>query len=170
MSLYNVNKLFSAENLVKLEYHGIDTRVLFEGEGEKRDVKAGDVVEVSTKQAKQLLAYSRDWTLKGDKPVEHEFDKAQARLREQMNKDAKKAQKERSGEKSEDESNDEDDEDFDVLLLNPEKMDKKEILAALKKMEVTANNRHSEEKLRGLLVESIQEWKDTQEAGKEVVE
>lgn len=164
MGLYNLNKVFSEENLVELQYHGRDTRVLFEGEGEKREVKAGDIVEVSTKQAKQLLAYSRDWTLKGDKPVEHEFDKAQARLREQMNKDAKKAQK---GGK-EDESSDDDNEDFDVLLLNPEKMDKKEILAALKKMEVTANNRHGEDKLRELLVESIQEWKDAQEdAGKE---
>ncbi len=55
--------------LVKLMWHGAPTRVLVHGEGVKRDVGTGEVLEVTAKQARELLSMNRLFTLDGDKPV-----------------------------------------------------------------------------------------------------
>lgn len=163
---YEIPKDLKDERTVEVEWHGADTRVMIDGDGVKTDVKKGDVITVSIKQAKALLVYDRNWTFAGDKPKEHAFDKEQERRLKEQDKLAKKARK---GNKAEAENNDDDDdenepEEIDIESLNPEAMSREEIINALKGLGVNHNNRTGEDKLRGLLTEVIAECKAGQEA------
>lgn len=62
-------KTIGQSALVKIKWHGAPTRVLVRGEGEKREVATGDVLEVTAEQAKELLNINRLFTLEGDKPM-----------------------------------------------------------------------------------------------------
>lgn len=74
--MYNMEKAVETA-MVSMQWHGAPTRVLVRGEGAKRDVGTGDVVAVSLEQARELVKYSHFWTVEGDTPTEHGFEKAQ---------------------------------------------------------------------------------------------
>lgn len=160
---YEISQDLKDNRTVEVEWHGADTRVMIDGDGEKTDVKTGDVITVSIKQAKALFVYDRNWTFAGDKPKEHAFDKEQARRLKEQDKLAKKARK---GSKSDTENTEADDDDndnepqeIDIESLNPEAMSREEIVNVLKALGVNHNNRAGEEKLRELLIETIAEKK-----------
>lgn len=170
MGLYNIKEELKDDRIVKLQWHGAPTRVLIQGDGEKTEVDTGDVIEVSVKQAAELLHYDSKWTKEGDQPVISEFDKQQKKLRDEQSKIAQKAAKdaakrakgessEAAAEAGEGDDDEDDDAPIDIATLNPEAMSKDEIVLTLKKLEVTVNSRQGEEKLRELLVETINEKK-----------
>ena len=88
MSQYELKKL-DPEVKIKLEWHGVDTLVQVERNAEKVVVKTGDVIEVSLELGKQLLQYSGQWTLEGDKPTVHGWDKARAAAFARLEAEAK---------------------------------------------------------------------------------
>lgn len=88
MSQYELKKL-DPEVKIKLEWHGADTLVQVERNAEKVVVKKGDVIEVSLELGKQLLQYSGQWTLEGDKPTVHGWDKARAAAFARLEAEAK---------------------------------------------------------------------------------
>lgn len=79
---------------VAVQWHGEPTRVKIGQDAEKTHVPTGGVINVSEEQAKQLFAYSEDWTLEGEKPKAQPYRKAQAdavkRLDEKRAAEAKK--------------------------------------------------------------------------------
>lgn len=161
---YNLDQL-AKDSTVKLTWHGEDTRVLVDGEGEKRDVKAGDTLEVSVEQAKTLLKYSHKWTLEGDTPIEQPFEKAQKAAHERQAAIMKKrlarrmnAGKPESAEGAEESTDGEGAEDA-VMPLTEADVDamdtKKEILAALKARKVKANKNADVSELKSLLKENL---------------
>lgn len=121
--------------LVKLMWHGAPTRVLVHGEGVKRDVGTGEIIEVTLKQARELLSMSRLFTLDGDKPV-------------------KQASPLVILEKTDEEGN-------KVVSLNVEAAEKlgtkKEVVEALKTLGVAFNDALSKNELKVLLVENLKE-------------
>lgn len=70
---YDPKKDFKSDATIKLQWHGEPTRVLVDGEGVKREVATGDVIEVSLDQAKRLIGYSPLWTKEGDKPTKQPY-------------------------------------------------------------------------------------------------
>mgnify|MGYP001570319685 CR=1 FL=1 len=74
--MYDMDKTIEAAT-VSMQWHGAPTLVLVRGEGKKREVNTGDVVVVLLEQARELVKYSYNWTLEGDKPVVHGFEAAQ---------------------------------------------------------------------------------------------
>jgi len=131
-------KTIGESALVKLMWHGAPTRVLVHGEGVKRDVGTGDVIEVTLKQARELLSMSRLFTLDGDKPV-------------------KQASPLVIPEKTDEEGN-------KVVSLNveaAEKLDtKKEVIEALKTLGVAFNDALSKKELKVLLIENLKEQEE----------
>lgn len=121
--------------LVKIKWHGAPTRVLVRGEGEKRDVATGDVIEVTAQQAKELLNISRLFTLDGDVPM-------------------KQAEAVVPVETVDEEGN-------KVVVMTSEKAEKlsnkKEVMEALKNLNVTFNDALSKNDLKALLVETLKE-------------
>jgi hypothetical protein len=135
MSQYDLKNELAEKALVALEWHGDDTKVLIHGDAEKTAVEKGSVIEVTLRQARELLAYSHLWTLEGDKPLQHAYDANMARL-------AKVARKQAS---------------VTGTTAAPEKMDRKAIIKSLKKLRVTFNDKASVEELAGLLKEKLAE-------------
>jgi hypothetical protein len=167
---YEISKDLKDERTVEVEWHGADTRVMIDGDGVKTDVKKGDVITVSIKQAKALLVYDRNWTFAGDKPKEHAFDKEQERRLKEQDKLAKKARKgsvDTQNTQDDDSSDDDEPEVIDLEALNPETMSKDEVVNTLKALGVSHNSRTGEEKLKGLLIETITEKKAEAEADAE---
>lgn len=132
-------KKITEETKVALEWHGDDTKVLVRGDSAKTPVKKGGILEVSVPQAKELLAYSHLWTLKGDKPLKHGYNEMIAKT---VQTSAKK-----SSAKTENKI----DEDVDC---DPDKAEKKTIVKALKKLGVTFNDKATRDELAGLLKET----------------
>lgn len=128
---YDLNKL-DLEAKLKLRWHGEDTRVLIKGDVSKTDVKTGAVIEVVVSQAKELLSYSKDWTLEGDKPKIDGYD--------QVIKNSRVAKAPEGSEEN---------------PIEITKMDKKSLIKALKKEKISFNDKATEEELRGLLVEHL---------------
>lgn len=141
-------KTIGESALVKLMWHGAPTRVLVHGEGVKRDVGTGDVIEVTLKQARELLSMSRLFTLDGDKPV-------------------KQASPLVIPEKTDEEGN-------KVVSLNveaAEKLDtKKEVIEALKTLGVAFNDALSKKELKVLLIENLKEQEAAAKAAAEAAE
>lgn len=131
---YDLNKI-GGSALVKVTWHGAPTRVLVHGEGEKRDVGTGESIEVTVQQAKELLNISRDFTLEGDVPMK------QARP------------------KVEKEVTDEEGNKVVVMTVElAEKLDKKkDVMEALKELNVAFNDALSKNDLKMLLVEALKE-------------
>lgn len=147
MAQYDLKKL-AADQKIKLEWHGEPTMVLLDGEAKKREVGTGDVIEVTVDQARRLLRYSHKWTLEGDKPVEHGWEKAQAAALKgkTLQPVAKKAKASNGGEPEQ------------VTLENVGSIKKKATLQdELKKRGKSFNAKATLEDLRGLLVEALEE-------------
>lgn len=193
-------KTLSDETTVKLEWHGEPTMVLIKGEGAKTPVEKGDVLEVCLSQAKELLRYSHLWTLEGDKPVKHGYEKAMADIRAKESANSKEKAKKADEERAEviaklEELNVEFDESLSTKKLQGileeeerklgvlkekegDKTDvtatdeKKKLMKALKKLEVTFNDQATVEELQGLLDEKNAELeaekakKDAEKASK----
>ncbi len=151
---YDLNKIVD-ETTVKLQWHGESTKVLIDGQGEKTDVNTGDVLEVSVKQAKELLKYSYLWTLEGDKPLAHPYDKVA------VPNSIKTTAKETSEEDLESE-------EVDLDTINFE--DKKQVIAGLKMLKATFNDRLGVKKLAELLKELIEEKKQSEPESIEIKE
>lgn len=154
---YDLKRDIADETLVALQWHGEDTKILIAGQGEKTEVAKGDIINVSLKQAKELLSYSHLWTLDGDKPTKHAYDTAMAKL-------AKKAKK---SEPVEDEQEPETDKEIDLEEIDADKMNKKEIVSTLKRLGVSFNDRAGQDKLAILLKEEIEARKAAAETLKE---
>lgn len=178
---YDLDKL-AKDSTIALTWHGDDTRVLIDGEGEKRVVKTGETIEVSVEQGKALLKYSHKWTLEGDKPEEQPFERAQkaaverqdAIMRRRVAQKAKKAAK-GADDASEDATEGEGDEDVLVPLTEADvdaMETKKEVLSALKVREVKANKNAGLDELKSLLKENLtaDAPADTEGAGDETKE
>lgn len=135
---YNPTDL-KKESKLALKWHGEDTLVRIEGEDEKRVVKTGDVISVSPEQAKKLLRYSSDWTLKGDKVVDHPFKNRSEFV-------------ERSTLKPQDTGV------THPLVGDPSKIKTRaKVIDALKQLNATFNDQASEAELRDLLNELVTE-------------
>jgi len=143
---YDLKKDINDGTKVAVQWHGEETKVLIAGDAGKTIVKKGDVLSVTIKQAKELLSYSHLWTLEGDRPVKHAYDEAMTKL-------AKKKAKKEVTEQGEEDSGKE----LDINDLNPDEMEKPALVAALKKLAVTFNDRQGKEKLAILLKEVIAE-------------
>lgn len=162
---YDLDKLVK-DSTIALTWHGEPTLVLVKGEGEKREVKTGDSIEVSVEQAKTLLKSSFKWTLKGDKPEAQPFEKAQkaanerqeALMRRVAKKNSKKAE-DASGEATEGEGDEGEGDDMMPLTeADVDAMDTKaEVLRALKARDVKANKNATLDELKGLLKEKLAE-------------
>lgn len=131
---YDLNNLGETA-LVKIKWHGTPTRVLVRGEGEKRDVATGEVIEVTLQQAKELLNINRLFTLDGDVPMKQ----AEASVPvETVDEEGNKV----------------------VVMTSDEaeKLDKKkDVVEALKNLGVSFNDALSKNDLKVLLVETIKE-------------
>ena len=134
MSQYELKKL-DPEVKLEVQWHGEDTLVQVERNAEKVAVKKGDVIKVSLDLAKTLLQYSGNWTLKGDEPRAHGWDKAQAAAFARLEKEAKDAaSKGKKGAKAGAGAKEE-----APAFLSPEevkKMNTKAVVAKLKEMGV----------------------------------
>lgn len=132
---YDMKKI-GAGTLLKIKWHGAPTRVLVNGELVKRDVATGDVLEVTVEQARQLLSMYRLFTLEGDEPM------AQAAPVYALTNEEKKAKAE-SGE---------------ITVEDAEKLEKKkDVIDALKKLDVSFNDQANKNELKSLLVETLKE-------------
>lgn len=133
-------KTIGNQSLVKLMWHGAPTRVLVHGEGEKRDLNTGEVIEVSLKQARELLSMNRLFTLDGDKPVKQASPLVIPETK--------------------------DEEGNKVVVMTSEVAEglntKKEVVEALKNLGVSFNDALSKNDLKVLLIETLKE----QEAAK----
>ena len=140
---YDMKKI-GAGTLMKIKWHGAPTRVLVNGELVKRDVATGDVIEVTVEQARQLLSMYRLFTLEGDEPMK------QAAPVYALT-DAEKKAKEESGE---------------ITVDEAEKLEKKkDVMEALKKLDVAFNDQASKKELQSLLVETLKEREEAKKAG-----
>lgn len=161
---YNLDEL-EKDSTIELTWHGEDTRVLIEGEGEKRHVKTGDTIEISLEQAKILLRYSHKWTLKGDEYVEQPFERAQKAAHERQDAIMRRrlAKKGKKTDESEDEAGSEAESapHIDAKLLNEADIDametKKEILAVFKELDLKVNKNASLDELKVVLKEKLAE-------------
>ena len=138
MSQYDLEKELEEKQNIELEYHGEATMVrLHRRDAGKTEVVKGDVVKVSLKTAKALLRYSSLWTLKDDKPVD------QPHLRSGKDSGVKKEK-----------------ETVDFTDLTPEaveEMKKPKVIELLELLQVKFNKRALVEKLKELLLASIDE-------------
>ena len=167
MSQYALKDVES-ENTIALTWHGESTLVRIGDEGEKTLVKTGDTVEVPEWQAKKLLSYSHQWTLKGDKPVVHGYEIARkkaveardARMKARIAKKAKKAVSEApeaQGEATEAEGTEAP--ELTIIPLTEADVDamdtKKDVIDALKERGAKANRNASLDELKALLKETL---------------
>lgn len=129
---------FTSSQMVELQWHGDDTRVLFQGEGEKRDVKKGEVVSVTVEDAKRLVRYSSLWTKKGDKPVKQPFVDRRKRMLS-ADEQIQNARNLSHG-----------DPEYTVEMVDKMK-DKEEIMKHLRTLHQTFNKRAETEDLKALL-------------------
>lgn len=140
--LYDMRKI-GAGTLLKIKWHGAPTRVLVNGESQKRDVGTGDVIEVPVEQARQLLSAYRLFTLEGDEPM------PQAAPVYSLTEEEKKAKQE-SGE---------------LTVEDAEKLEKKkDVIDALKKLDVSFNDQANKKELQSLLVDTIKEREEAKKA------
>ena len=141
---YDLKEL-AQDQIVTMVWHGEPTRVLVRGEGEKREVKKGDELEVSVKQARELLKYSPDWTLSGDKPVDQPYRAAQKAAVEAKAPKAKKAEKKAAP------------------ALTKEAVEaaktKEDVLALCKAHKIKVNDNASVDELKAVLLDELKEKK-----------
>lgn len=141
-------KTIGESALVKIMWHGAPTRVLVRGEGVKRDVSTGDVLEVTAQQAKELLTMSRLFTLDGDKPM-------------------KQAEPVMVVETVDGEGN-------KVVVMTSEKAEKlsnkKGVVEALKNLDMKFNDALSKNDLKALLVETLKERENAEAEAKAAAE
>lgn len=156
MSQYDLETLFATEATVELTWHGEDTLVRIGKEDEKKVVKKGDTIEVDVEQARSLMFYSDLWTLKGDKPVDQPFRRAQLNALKAQDARNKAAVKTGKKEKA---ATDEKTEDAPVVPLTEDEVehmeDKKVIVTALETRKVKFNKRASVADLKVILMEIV---------------
>ncbi len=133
---YDLKKELMDKGTIDVQWHGEPTKVLVDGESEKREVPTNGVLKVGLLQAKTLLSYSPLWTLKGDKPTEQPY----------MNRFGKNAPSKKN-KKTDKESGEQ-------VNKKVEEFTREEIIEALKKAEATFNDAAETEELRELLVEA----------------
>lgn len=133
---YDLKKELMDKGTIDVQWHGEPTRVLIDGEAEKREVPTGAALKVNLIQAKRLLSYSPLWTLKGDKPTEQPY----------MNRFGKNASSKKDKKK--------DQEKDKQVNKKVEELTREEIIEALKTAEATFNDAAETEELRQLLVEA----------------
>lgn len=150
---YDLKKELSDKQTIALQWHGEDTKVLIAGDGVKTEVKTGDVITVSMKQARELFSYSNLWTFEGDKPVKHNFNEMLKKLAAKAAKKDKKSKTEESGDEEEEEEEEEEITADDVDNMKT----KKEVVAALKNLGATFNDQATKAELSGLLKEVLAE-------------
>jgi len=157
---YDLKKDLTDKSMVALKWHGDDTKVLIYGEAEKIEVKKGDVINVSLKQARELLSYSYLWTFDGDEPVKHKYNEMVAKLAAKEAKKAKKADESEEGEEAGD------DDDEDITADDVDGMKKAEIVTQLKKRGASFNDQATKAELAGLLKDVLSDQADgeTEEA------
>jgi hypothetical protein len=142
---YDMKKI-GAGTLITIKWHGAPTRVLVNGELVKREVGTGDVLEVTVEQARQLLSMYRLFTLDGDEPMK------QAAPVYSLTEAEKKAKAE-SGE---------------ITVEEAEKLEKKkDVMEALKKLDVSFNDQANKKELQSLLIETLKEREAAKEAEKD---
>lgn len=157
---YDLKKELTEKNMFALQWHGEVTKVLIAGDGEKTEVKNGDVINVAMKQAKELFSYSNLWTFEGDEPVKHNFDEM---LKKLALKAAKKAAKTDEAE----ETGEENDDGEEITADDVDKMKKPELVTALKKLGASFNDQANKTELAGLLKEVLAEKAQVEETGDE---
>lgn len=144
MSKYEGKELEKSQTC-ELTWHGDDTLVLIEGAAEKIEVKKGDTIKVSVKQAKRLVRYSDLWTLKGDQPLDQPWREAQkaalARLGTRGQKKTEASEEEVPADLTE--------ADVDAMTT------KNPVLAALKLRNIKVNSNASLDELKAVLKESL---------------
>ena len=163
---YDLKKELTDKSKFNLQWHGEDTKVLIYGDAVKTEVKKGDVISVSLKQAHELLSYSHLWTLEGDQPVKHQYNEMLTKLATKAAKKAKKAEETEEGEEVEEE-----DEEIDVESIDG--MKKADLVTALRKQGVSFNDQATKAELASLLKEVLAEKAQTEteeETGEEVAE
>lgn len=152
---YSHNEL-SAEATVSLTWHGEPTLVRLGLGAEKTKVDKGETIKVGEQRARELVRYSNQWTLSGDKPVKQPYqEKQEKELKEQQKKAAKKA--DGNNEDGDNGSNDE---------VEVDKMTKPQIVAKLKELNVSFNASKTAEELRSLLKEALEGAEDGDEDDK----
>lgn len=146
--------------LVKLRWHGEDTRVQLEKGAEKVAVKKGDVVDVSVAVAERLLSYSHLWTKDGDKPTQHPFDTiAVPAAHKAAEEAAKRAKRDKDAKPAEAGS--------EVLPSAEEvsKMTKKaDVLAVAAKLGVAVNDKAKLSEIKDAVVAAMGETHSAEEA------
>lgn len=145
---YDLKKELEDKTMVEVQWHGEPTRVLVNGDAEKTEVKTGDVLKLTRKQAAELLGYSSLWTFEGDVPTPQPYRENLKRL----------AQKKTAGATGEEET-----------VLTPAavaKMNKKQLHTELKKLGATFNDQATNDELKALLTEALEE----KEAAPEMVD
>lgn len=148
---YDLKKDLTDKSMVALKWHGEDTKVLIYGEAEKTEVKKGDVINVSLKQARELLSYSYLWTFDGDEPVKHKYNEMVSKLAAKAARKAKKADDSEEGEEASD------DEDEEISADDVDGMKKAEIVTHLKKLGASFNDQATKAELAGLLKDALAE-------------
>jgi len=163
---YDLKKDLTDKSMVALKWHGEDTKVLIYGEAEKTEVKKGDVINVSLKQARELLSYSYLWTFDGDEPVKHKYNEMVAKLAAKEARKAKKADDSEEGEEAGD------DDDEEITADDVDGMKKAEIVTQLKKRGASFNDQATKAELAGLLKDVLAEQVDeeTEEESEEETE
>lgn len=150
---YDLKKELTDKSKFNLQWHGEDTKVLIYNDAEKTEVKKGDVISVSLKQAHELLSYSYLWTLEGDQPVKHQYN-------DMLIKMAAKAAKKAKADETEEGEETEEEEEVDVEKIDG--MKKAELVSALKKQGVSFNDQATKAELAGLLKEVLAEKAQTE--------
>lgn len=137
---YDLKKTLEDKATVNVQWHGEPTRVLVRGEGEKTEVKTGDVLTVDRKQAAELLGYSPLWTLEGDTPTKQPYMENWKRLGQKKKESVAGTE--------------------EVTELTPAalgKMNKTQLQTELKKLGATFNDQATKEELKSLLTEALEE-------------
>lgn len=166
-----LNKELVEKSSVKVKWHGEEaTRVLVRGDAEKTVVKPGGVFVVTKEQAKELLTYSHLFTLENQEPVDHPFDREQARLRK-VSKEKAAAPAKPSKAKEEPKKPAEEGSEGDKVLSREEVAAFKkasDVSEVLTGMGVEHNPKAKVSELKALLAEKLEPvWKDMEAAESE---
>jgi hypothetical protein len=148
---YDLKKDLTDKTKFNLQWHGEDTKVLIHGDAEKTEVKKGDVINVSLRQARELLSYSYLWTLEGDEPAVHQYNEMLAKM---AAKEAKQADEAGEGNQG----------DGEITADDVDGMKKTELVTALRKLGASFNDQANKAELAELLKEVLAEKAKADEA------
>ena len=160
---YDLKKVLENKELIKLTWHGADTRVRIEKNATKVDVEQGGTIAGSVKLADQLLRSSDLWTFEGDKPVEQGWREALAKAYEAREARAKARLNKRKRKSTPTEEAGDVDQAPDLSTARIGKMKVAEVKAALTHLEVEFDDKATAPELKELLLAQVEGTEENSE-------